>query len=168
MPGNPFELKRLVPRQIGLFFVRELAVLCKRETRLLDLQRQDVLRLKARINMQQVLEAAEEQPRSDQRNQGHRNFGNHQKVVRLVMPDRTGALASLLQGARKIGIQCPYRRQQTAAKAGHETNRQSESQHPAVQSRLAQDGEIGGNKGVQDFQSAGRKKQAQPAAQKGK
>jgi len=39
-----------------------------------------------------------------------------------LMPDRTGALASLLQGARKICIQCPYRRQQTAAKARHETN----------------------------------------------
>src|SRR5260370_29773674 len=38
-------------RQIGLFFIRELAVLCKRKTRLLDLQRKDVLRLKARINM---------------------------------------------------------------------------------------------------------------------
>jgi hypothetical protein len=46
----------------------------KRECRLLDFHRQDVVGAKAGVDLQQMLKAPEQQARADERNESHRNF----------------------------------------------------------------------------------------------
>ena len=106
-----------------------------------------------------MLKTPQQQPRSDQRHQRHRNLRNHQNVVCPVTPRPSSAFAALLQNSREICPQCAERRKQPANNSGSDANCGGERQHFAIHPALPHHSQVRGDKRHQRPQPPHRQQQ---------
>src|SRR5438105_6359136 len=109
-----------------------------------------------------MLKTPQQQPRSDQRHQRHRNLRNHQNVVCPVTPRPSSAFAALLQNSREICPQCAERRKQPANNSGSDANCGGERQHFAIHPALPHHSQVRGDKRHQRPQPPHRQQQPNP------
>jgi hypothetical protein len=83
--GNLFKLQGLLLAQLELLILGELVDLRNGKRGLLDFHREDVLGAKAGVDVEQTLKTPKQEARAYERNESHRDFGDHKQVTRLVV-----------------------------------------------------------------------------------
>src|SRR5262249_48385787 len=134
--GDLLEFHGVIIGLLVRFVLRLFVLLFEGKRGLLDFHGQKMFGAETGINFDEVLEAGEEKPSANERNERHGDFRDDQRVVSAALPTGAGTLGALFKRAGEIGAENPQRRNEPANNAGEQTDREGEKQNFRIKLRF--------------------------------